>query len=59
MEKTQNKTKVKKIEELDIKVTPIKEITPINNLNEQEILAWCEYYLNSKKIKRPLHHIKF
>jgi len=26
---------------------------------EDEILAWCEYYLHSKKIERKLNHIQF
>jgi hypothetical protein len=26
---------------------------------DEEILAWCEYYLHSKKIERKLDHIYF
>lgn len=32
---------------------------PFLKVDENEILAWCEYYLHSKKIERKLSHIKF
>jgi len=32
---------------------------PFQKVEEDEILAWCEYYLHSKKIERKLSHIYF
>jgi hypothetical protein len=34
---------------------PFKKV----EVDENEILAWCEYYLHSKKIERKLNHIYF
>jgi len=49
------------IEELDVDIIEVivqpKPVSP--KYSEQEILAWCDYYLNNKKNNRPLRHIKF
>lgn len=43
-------------------VSPKQQGNPSNEqklFSEQEMLAWCDYYLNNKKNNRPLRHIKF
>jgi hypothetical protein len=56
------------IEELDLYIIEVrvsfqspKPVSPKQQEkhSEQEILAWCDYYLNYKKKNKPVRHIKF
>jgi len=67
-------SKGQRIEELDLPFLPFQKvepnlpfekvepniISPFQKVDmEQELLAWCEYYLHSKKKERNLSHIYF
>jgi hypothetical protein len=64
MSTKQFNSKGQRIEELD---PPLRKVEPklknsepkLQKVDENEILAWSEYYLHSKKIERKLSHIHF
>jgi hypothetical protein len=50
---------LEKVEPNIIIPSALSSAEPFLKVDENEILAWCEYYLHSKKIERKLSHIKF
>ena len=47
--------KVEKVDKVETLAPPFSKV----DVDEQETLAWCEYYLNSKKKDVKLTHIYF